>query len=130
MRQLFQYNHRGFHPNDRDTTELIKQWRGRLFGTDGALTGLIGRRGERAVTLADVNHVIKQYLSTDRMRVVVITKDADGLRDAIIKGTPSPIKYNSPKPDDILAEDKIIETYKIGVRPEQVAVVPVERVFQ
>jgi len=41
VRQLFQYNHRGFHPNDRDTTELIKHWRGRLFGTDGALTGLL-----------------------------------------------------------------------------------------
>ena len=40
------------------------------------------------------------------------------------------VSYNSPKPDDILAEDKLIETYKIGVRPDQVMVVPVERVFQ
>jgi zinc protease len=82
------------------------------------------------LTLADVNRAIKQYLATDRMRVVLITKDAEGLRDSIIKGTPSPIKYNSPKPADIMAEDQIIEKYKINVRPEQVVIVPVDRVFQ
>jgi zinc protease len=82
------------------------------------------------LTLADVNRAIKQHLASDRMRVVMITKDAAGLRDAIIKGAPSPITYNSPKPADILAEDKIIERYKINVRPEQVVVVPVDKVFQ
>jgi len=34
--QLMQYTHRGFHPNDRDTTTLIADWRARLFGADGA----------------------------------------------------------------------------------------------
>jgi zinc protease len=81
------------------------------------------------LTLADVNRAIKQHLATDRMRVVVITKDAEGLRDAIVKGTPSPITYNSPKPDDIMAEDKLIEKYKIRP-PAQVTVVPVDKVFQ
>ena len=41
VRQLFQYHGRGFHPNDRDTTELIAEWRARLFGSDGALTDLL-----------------------------------------------------------------------------------------
>lgn len=40
-RQLFEYHRRGFHPNDRDTTELISQWRERLFGTEGQLTELL-----------------------------------------------------------------------------------------
>jgi zinc protease len=82
------------------------------------------------LTLADVNRAIKQYLAPGNMRVVIITKDAEVLRDAIVKGTPSPIKYNSPKPADIMAEDKLIETYKIPVTAAQVTVVPVERVFQ
>jgi zinc protease len=82
------------------------------------------------LTLADVNRAIKQHLATDRMRIVMVTKDAAGLRDAIIKGAPSPITYNSPKPADILAEDKIIERYKINVRPEQVVIVPIDKVFQ
>ena len=41
VRQLLQYTTRGFHPNDRDTTELIARWRTDLFGTEGALNELL-----------------------------------------------------------------------------------------
>ncbi|HKP73109.1 MAG TPA: pitrilysin family protein [Pyrinomonadaceae bacterium] len=82
------------------------------------------------LTLEDVNNAIKKYLATNRMRVVVITKDAEALRDAIISNKPSPITYNSPKPQPIMDEDKIIQTYPIDVRPEQVRITPVEQVFQ
>ncbi|HKC66026.1 MAG TPA: pitrilysin family protein, partial [Pyrinomonadaceae bacterium] len=82
------------------------------------------------LTLADVNNAIERYLKSDRMRIVIITKDAEGLRDAIINNTPSPIKYNAPRPQEILDEDKAIQVYKINVKPEDVAIVPVERVFQ
>ena len=41
VRQLFEYHHRGFHPNDRDTSALIAEWRTRLFGSHGTLTDLL-----------------------------------------------------------------------------------------
>jgi len=41
VRQLLQYTHRGFHPNDRDTRELIATWRSKLFGNDGELVELL-----------------------------------------------------------------------------------------
>ena len=37
VRQLLQYNRRGFHPNDRDTTALVAEWRSTLFGSEGEL---------------------------------------------------------------------------------------------
>jgi predicted metal-dependent hydrolase len=37
--QLREYDARGFHPDDRDTTELIEEWRERLFGEEGSLRG-------------------------------------------------------------------------------------------
>lgn len=37
VRQLFQYHRRGFHPNDRDTSDLIAEWRTTLFGQEGTL---------------------------------------------------------------------------------------------
>jgi len=40
------------------------------------------------------------------------------------------MSYNSPKPKEITDEDKVIEVYKINVKPEDVVIVPVERVFQ
>jgi uncharacterized protein len=37
VRHLRDYNRPDFHPDDRDNTELITEWKGRLFGTGGAL---------------------------------------------------------------------------------------------
>src|SRR3954447_9599005 len=38
VRMLAQYHRPGFHPNDRDTRQLIAEWRRALFGRDGQLT--------------------------------------------------------------------------------------------
>jgi uncharacterized protein len=40
-RMLAQYHQRGFHPNDRDTKQLVAEWRQTLFGRDGQLTELL-----------------------------------------------------------------------------------------
>lgn len=82
------------------------------------------------LTLEDVNRAIREHLKTDRMRIVIVTKDDGVLRDAITSNKPSPITYNSPKPKEVTDEDRVIETYPIDVKPEHIAVVPVERVFQ
>jgi len=82
------------------------------------------------LTLDDVNRAIKLYLRSDAMRIAVVTKDAEGLRNAILSNKPSPITYNAPKPKEITDEDKIIENYRIGVKPADVIIVPVDKVFQ
>jgi uncharacterized protein len=42
--QLRDYNRSDFHPDDRDTTELVERWRTELFGEQGRLNDkLIGR---------------------------------------------------------------------------------------
>ena len=38
--------------------------------------------------------------------------------------------YNSPKPDELLAEDKIVESWKLPLKAENVKVVPVDTVFE
>ncbi len=82
------------------------------------------------LTLDDANRAIQKHLKSDRMRIIVITKDAEALRDAIVANQPSTITYNSPKPKQITDEDKLIERYKINVKPEHISIVPVEQVFQ
>lgn len=82
------------------------------------------------LTLDDVNNAMRKYLKSDAMRVVIITKDAEALRNAILTNSPSPMTYNSPKPKEIMDEDKVIESYKITVTPEDVVIVPVEKVFE
>ena len=82
------------------------------------------------LTSADVNRAIRQYLSTDTMRIVIVTKDPQPFRDAVAKNTPSPITYNSPKPKEIMDEDASIQRYRVNAKPEDVTVVPVEKVFE
>ena len=41
------------------------------------------------LTLADVNKAIKTYLASKKMRVVMITKDAEDLRSQIVNNTPA-----------------------------------------
>ena len=82
------------------------------------------------LTMADVNAAIRRHLKSDRMRIVLVTKDANAIRDAIVNNVPSPIKYNSPKPKEIMDEDQVIEAYRINVKPEEIVVVPVAQVFQ
>jgi zinc protease len=82
------------------------------------------------LTVDDVNRAIRQYLKSDAMRIAIVTKDGAGLRDAIVSNKPSPITYNAPKPKEITDEDKIIEVYKINVKPSDVTIVPAEKVFQ
>ncbi len=82
------------------------------------------------LTLADVNNAIKTYLATNKMRVVMITKDAEGLKNQIVNNTPATISYASPKPKEITDEDKIIFTYPITVKAADVTITPVGQVFE
>jgi len=82
------------------------------------------------LTLDEVNSALRKYLKPGGIRIAIITKDANGLRDAILNNRPSPITYNAPKPKEITDEDKLIEAYKINVKPEDVKIVPVDKVFQ
>lgn len=43
--QLRDYDRPGFHPDDRDTDELVTQWRERLFGDDGRLRDRLAAAG-------------------------------------------------------------------------------------
>ena len=80
--------------------------------------------------LEDVNAAIKKYLTSDKMRIVMVTKNGAALRDALANNTPSPMKYNAPKPKEITDEDKTIESYKINIKAADITLVPVEKVFQ
>jgi len=81
------------------------------------------------LTRDDVNNTLKKYLSAQNLHVVIVTKDAQGLADQLTKDEFSQIKYDAPKPEDIVAEDKIIGAYKLGVKPENVHIVKVDEVF-
>ncbi|MCC7156930.1 MAG: insulinase family protein [Bryobacterales bacterium] len=85
------------------------------------------RRGLAALTRDEVNAAVRRHLKPGAMRFAIVAENAARLRDQILSGTPSPITYNAPKPQEILAEDKIVETWPVPVHDARI--VPVEEVF-
>jgi zinc protease len=100
-----------------------------FYGVNQDFTDYV-RAGLNALTLAKVNAAIRRHLAGRNMAIVVVTPEADKLRAALIADTPSPIKYTSEKPADILAEDKIIERYPLAIEAGDVRIVPVAEVFE
>jgi zinc protease len=80
------------------------------------------------LTRDDVNRAIRKYLSVKNMDVVMVTKDAEGLRRQLLSSEPSTITYDAPKPE-LAAEDRIIGAYQLGLTSDRVTVVDVNRVF-
>ncbi len=81
------------------------------------------------LTREDVNRAIRKHLSAGDLSVVIITKDAKGLKDKLVADTFSPIKYDGEKPQELLDEDKVIGARKLGITPENVKIIPVDDVF-
>jgi zinc protease len=81
------------------------------------------------LTRDDVNRAIQKHLSFRDLAVVIITKDAEGLRKALAADAFSPITYDGEKPAALLAEDKVIGARKLEIKPEAITVTPVDQVF-
>lgn len=83
-----------------------------------------------ALTLKEVNAAAAKHLSTKNMVIAVVTEDAEGFKKALVENNPSPIQYDSPKPDAILEEDKMIMNYPLNIKAENVTIVPAEKMFE
>lgn len=88
------------------------------------------REGLEKLTLEEVNAAIRRHLRTRDLYVVAVTAKAGELAGRLVSDAPSPMRYNAPKPPEILAEDKVVAAWKLGLHPEWIQVVPVEQVFE
>jgi zinc protease len=82
------------------------------------------------LTAADVNAAIRRHLRAENIEIVGVAKDTDAIQAALTGSDPTPIHYNSPKPQDVMDEDKIVERWPLKLRKEDVTVVPVGTVFE
>jgi zinc protease len=102
---------------------LDSQWHGTAEFTK------LMRDGLSKLTVEELNAAMKRHLSAQNLSVVMITKDAAGLRDKLVSDAFSPIKYDADKPQSLLDEDKVIGARKLNIRPEAVVITPAAKVF-
>lgn len=88
------------------------------------------REGLAKLTVEDVNRAIMTHLSGSNLHIVIVAKGAEALKQQLLADAPSVIKYDAPKPRDLMAEDKVIGALKLDIAPAAVTVTPVERVFK
>jgi zinc protease len=102
---------------------LDAQW----YGTPDFAAGM--RAKLAALTLAEVNRVLKKYVDTRNLRIVMTTGDAEDMKKRLVSDAFSAITYDGEKPASLLAEDKVIGAMKLGIKPEAVRIVPIAEVF-
>ena len=83
----------------------------------------------KALTKADVDRVIRKYLRTSALDVVVITKDAEAFQQGFFAEASATPKYDAPKPE-LKAEDEAIARFRTDLKPEAVTVTPLEELFK
>jgi zinc protease len=81
------------------------------------------------LTLEQVNAAVRKYLTAEHLSIVMIARDAAGLKAALASDAPSAIRYDGERPEEILAEDKIIGALKLDIPADRIAITPIERVF-
>ena len=64
------------------------------------------------------------------MWVVFITADAEGMKELLLSGEPTPITYPGPKPDELLEEDAEIAAFPIPVEADDITILGIDEVFQ
>jgi zinc protease len=102
---------------------LDSQWYG-----IGEFTDTV-RKGLQALTVEQVNAAIKRHLTAQDLSIVIITKDAAGLKDALVSDAVSAIKYDGEKPKALLDEDRAIGARKLNIAPGKVRITHVAEVF-
>ncbi|TNE32571.1 insulinase family protein [bacterium] len=82
------------------------------------------------LTLDQVNKAIKKHIQYKNIKIAMITNNAEQFKNDLVNNTPSPIKYDSPKPDNVLEADKEISVFPLDIKADKVKIVPVDKMFQ
>jgi zinc protease len=75
-----------------------------------------------ALTVEQLNGAMRRHWSGENLQVIMVAKDAEGLRRELLSDEPTSIEYDSPKPPDIVAEDRIVGAMRLGLTEDRVRI--------
>ena len=81
------------------------------------------------LSVEQVNAAIRKHWSEKDLAIVMVTKDAQGLKERLVSDAFSPIKYDAEKPPALLEEDKVIGSRKLNIDAGKVRITPIEQVW-
>lgn len=88
------------------------------------------RAAWRALTPEQVNAAIRRHVDPRKLRIAVVTPNAEQFAAAIVSDRPSPIEYAAEVSAEVRAEDQEIVAYPLRVPRDRITIVPVARMFE
>jgi len=89
-----------------------------IYGTPGFLDAV---RATIATATADqVQRALARHLDPATLNFVFVTKDAEGLRKGLLTPSAGPIAYPTPKPPEVMEQDKAIDAFPLPMVGERV----------
>jgi zinc protease len=80
-------------------------------------------------TPEQVNAAIRKHLQAGNYHLVVITQGADAFRQKLLSGAATPITYAGERTAAVAAEDKVIASSPIRVTPDDITILPIDKVL-
>ena len=74
--------------------------------------------------------MIRSRLRSKNLVVVAVSKNAEELKKLLASSEPSPMSYNSPKPEDVTKNDQVIEKWPLNLKEENIKIVQASEMFQ
>ena len=99
-----------------------------FYGTPGFLESF--RDKLPSITVDQVNAALRAHVDPKKLRYVIVTQKAKAFRDELLAGKPSAIKYDSPKPPEVLAEDREIDVLPLTLTDANTKLLSTEQLFE
>jgi zinc protease len=99
-----------------------------LYGTPGFLDQY--RAALAKLTPAEVQAAVARQIKIEDLNFAFVTKDGEGLADALKKRMPSPISYPSPKPAEVTEKDKVLAEVPLPIPSSSVRVIDAAEVME
>lgn len=105
------------------------------FAMDDAFYGVEGDYLERlraawtALSVDEVNAAIRRHLDPARLRIAIVSGDAEELATALASDAESPITYRTSVPETVLEDDREIVRYPLRIPRERIEIVPLDSLF-
>jgi zinc protease len=79
---------------------------------------------------AKLKDVINRRFKDKKIAIAIVTPNAAELKKILVDGKPTPPTYDAPKPKSITDEDRIIEKLDLGLKDDDVKIVPADKLFK
>jgi zinc protease len=88
------------------------------------------RRVVRSLSRDEVNAAVRKYLQVDNLQIAIVTGEPEMIKNQLVSGDPTPIEYDSPKPDTVMQADEQIASVPLDIPAANVRILPVDQMFE